>query len=40
MVMAEAMTLDHVLWPFSRERFDEMAYRMRVIPCDILSLTT
>ena len=25
MVMAEAMTDDHVLWAFSRERLDEMA---------------
>ena len=40
MVMAEAITDVQQLCRFSRERFDEMAYKMRVIPCDILSLTT
>ena len=40
MVMADAMTDVQQLWRFSLDRFDEMAYRMRVIPCDMLSLTT
>ena len=32
MVMAEAITLDHVLCAFSLDLFDEIAYRIRVIP--------
>ena len=39
MVMAEAMTLDQVLCDFSRDLFDEMAYRMRVMPCEMSSRT-
>ena len=40
MVIAEAMTEVQQLWPFSLEFFDDMAYKMRVIPCEILSFTT
>ena len=39
-VTAEATTEDQQLWAFSRERFEEMAYSIRVIPCEILSRTT
>ena len=39
MVMADAITLDQQLWDFNRERFDDIAYRMRVIPCEMLSFT-
>ena len=39
MVMAEAMTDDHVLCDFSRDLFDEMAQSMRVMPCEMSSRT-
>ena len=40
MVMADATTDVQQLWRFSRDCLEEMAYRMRVIPCDMLSFTT
>ena len=40
MVMAEAMTEVQQLCPLRRDRFDAIAYRIRVIPCEMLSLTT
>ena len=39
MVMAEAMTELHVLCAFRWLRLEEIAYSIRVIPCEILSLT-
>ena len=38
-VMAEAITEDQVLCAFILERFDEIAYKILVMPCDMLSLT-
>ena len=40
MVMAEAITDDQQLWALRCERLVEMAYNMRVIPCEMLSFTT
>ena len=37
--MAEAMTEDQQLCTLRRDRFEEIAYNIRVMPCEMLSLT-